>query len=206
MWSGENSRRSSRISRGGTLHRKGERNSSVMPPFPESPRCLSPFQGNLFACTASTFKPSIDSHHGGTWDSRVGKPRGKTSRESHRSLDPCEVKSDTGATAREESARACPHSGRGVTPWGDSRSSPRSISAQERNPQVPAPTPHKVLGPGIDGRGIPRGSRAYSHGDWRFLRPPERVPEVPVLSREHQPQLEKIPEVLTSRRDEAHFR
>ena len=30
-----------------------------------------------FACTASTFKPSIDSHHGGTWDSPVGKPRGK---------------------------------------------------------------------------------------------------------------------------------
>ena len=32
---------------------------------------------NLFPCTASTFKPSIDSHHGGTWDSFVGKPRGK---------------------------------------------------------------------------------------------------------------------------------
>ena len=25
------------------------------------------------------------------------------------------------------------------------------MSALERNPQVPAPTPHKVLGPGIDG-------------------------------------------------------
>ena len=30
-----------------------------------------------FSCTASTFKPRIDSHHGGTWDSPVGKPRGK---------------------------------------------------------------------------------------------------------------------------------
>ena len=30
-----------------------------------------------FPCTASTFKPRIDSHHGGTWDSPVGKPRGK---------------------------------------------------------------------------------------------------------------------------------
>ena len=30
-------------------HRKGERNSRVLPPFPESPRCLSPFQGNLFS-------------------------------------------------------------------------------------------------------------------------------------------------------------
>ena len=45
-----------------------------------------------------------------------------------------------------------------------------------------------------------------SHGDWPFLRPPERVPEVPVVSREHLPQLEKIQEVLPSRRDEAHFR
>ena len=30
-----------------------------------------------FPCTASTFKPRIHSHHGGTWDSPVGKPRGK---------------------------------------------------------------------------------------------------------------------------------
>ena len=44
-----------------------------------------------------------------------------------------------------------------------------------------------------------------SHGYWPFLRPPERVPEVPVLSREHLPQLEKIQEVLPSRRDEALF-
>ena len=45
-----------------------------------------------------------------------------------------------------------------------------------------------------------------SHEDWPFLRPPERVPEVPVVSPEHLPQLEKIQEVLPSRRDEAHFR
>ena len=37
---------------------------------------------NWFRCTASTFKPRIESHHGGTWDSPVGKPRGKTSWES----------------------------------------------------------------------------------------------------------------------------
>ena len=35
-----------------------------------------------FPCTASTFKPRIDSHHGGTWDSPVGKPGGKASWES----------------------------------------------------------------------------------------------------------------------------
>ena len=58
-----------------------------------------------FHCTASTFKPRIDSHHGGTWDSLVEslveKPLGKASRESHRSLDPREVKRDTAATAWE---------------------------------------------------------------------------------------------------------
>ena len=30
-----------------------------------------------FPCTASTFKLRIESHHGGTWDSPVGQPRGK---------------------------------------------------------------------------------------------------------------------------------
>ena len=48
-WSGKNSRCSRRNSKGGALHRKGERNSRVVPPFPESPRCLSPFQRNLFS-------------------------------------------------------------------------------------------------------------------------------------------------------------
>ena len=45
----------------------------------ESPRCLSPFRETCFPCTASTFKPRIDSHHGGTCDSPMGKPRGKAS-------------------------------------------------------------------------------------------------------------------------------
>ena len=63
-----------------------------------------------FPCTASTFKPRINSHHGGTWDSPVGKPRKKASTESHRSLDPREGKRNTAATAREESARAWPQS------------------------------------------------------------------------------------------------
>ena len=50
--------------------------------------------------------------------SLVGKRRGKAWRESHRSLDPREGKRDTAVTAREESARACPHSSRGLTPLG----------------------------------------------------------------------------------------
>ena len=43
------------------------------------------------------------------------------------------------------------------------------------------------------------------HGDWPFLRPPEGVPEVRVITGEHLHQLEKMQEVLPSRRDEAHF-
>ena len=80
-----------------------------------------------FPCTASTFKPRINSHHGGTWDSPVGKPRGKASRESHRSLDPREGKHDTAATAREESARACSHSRRGLTPLGRLQKYPKIL-------------------------------------------------------------------------------
>ena len=187
------------------------------------------------------------------WESLVGKPRGKASRESHGSLDPSEGKRDTAATAREESARAGPHSRRGLTPLGRLRSTPRSMSALERYSQVPAPTPHKVLsqrdtaatareestragphsrrgltplgrlqkypkihvstgeessGSGNDStQGLrprhrqernPERPPSNSHGDWPFLRPPERVPEVPVVSREHLPQLEKIQEVLPS--------
>ena len=33
-------------------------------------------------CNSSTFKPRIDSHHGGTWDSHLGNPRGKALWES----------------------------------------------------------------------------------------------------------------------------
>ena len=54
--------------------------------------------------------------------------------------------------------------------------------------------------------GLRKGqSPSNSHGDWPFLRPPERVLEVPDISREQLPYLEKIQEVLPSRRDEAHF-
>ena len=59
---------------------------------------------------------STDTHHGGTWDSPLGKPRGKASweslGESPCTLDPRKGNLDTAATAREESARACPHSSR----------------------------------------------------------------------------------------------
>ncbi|KAI4552928.1 hypothetical protein MJG53_000103 [Ovis ammon polii x Ovis aries] len=84
--SGTNSRLSPLNSRGGALHRKGERNSSVVPPFQESPRCLSPFQRNLFSLhcldvqVEDRLQPRV--HVGqpcgkASWESLVGKTRGK---------------------------------------------------------------------------------------------------------------------------------
>ena len=44
----------------------------------QSPPDVSVHSGeNCFPCTATTFKPRIESHHGGLWDNPVGKPRGK---------------------------------------------------------------------------------------------------------------------------------
>ena len=186
-----------------------------MPPFPESPRCLSPFQGNLFSLHCFYFQaeyPLTPRWHVGlpfgkdSWESLVGKPRGKASSESHRSPDPLEGKSDTAATAREESVVACSHSRRGLTPLG----------RLQKNPKIHVGTGEESSGSSTDStQGLrhrhrrernPEMSPSNSHGDWPFLRPPVRVPEVHVVSREHLPQLEKIQEVLPSRRDEAHFR
>ena len=49
----------------------------VVPQFPEPPDVSVYYRETCFSCTASNFKPRIDSHHGGTWDSPLGKPRGK---------------------------------------------------------------------------------------------------------------------------------
>ena len=159
-----------------------------------------------FPCTALSIKPRIDSHHGGTWDIPVGKPRGRASRESHRSLDPREGKRDTAATAREESARACPHSRRGLTPLGRLQKYPKIHVSTGGKSSGSGTVSTQDLRPRHQRERNPKRPPNNSHGDWPFVRPPERVPEVPVLSREHLPQHEKIQEVLPSRRDEAHFR
>ena len=151
------------------------------PVFPALPRLSS--RGS----THTTVAPGT-----ALWESLEGKPRGKASRESCRSLDPGERKRDTAATAREESARACPHSRRGRTPLG----------RLQKYPKIHVSTGEESSGSGTDStQGLrPRHRRernperppSNSHGDWPFLRPPERVPEVPVVSRDHLPQLEKI--------------
>ena len=170
---GKNSLRSRLISIGGPLHRKGERNSRVVSPFPESPRYLSPFQGNLFSphCLGFQAKDRLTPRWHmeqpcgkASWESLVGKPRGKASRESHRSLNPREGKRDTAATAREESVCACPHSRRELTPLGRLQKYPKVHVSTGEESSGSAPIPRKVLDPGIDGRGIRRGPRATRMG------------------------------------------
>ena len=77
-WSGQNSRRSRRISRGGALYKKGERNSRVVSQFPESPRYLHPFQGNLFSLHCLDFQ--AEDRLTQRW--HVGQTSGKASWES----------------------------------------------------------------------------------------------------------------------------
>ena len=47
---------------------------------------------------------------------------------------------------------------------GETPEVPKIHVSKERKPQVPAPTPHKALGPGIDRSEIPRGPRATRMG------------------------------------------
>ena len=106
------------------------------------------------------------------WESLVGKPHGKASRESHKSLDAREGKRDTAATSREESARACPHSRRGLPPLG----------RLQKYPKIHVNTGEESSGSGTDSsQGLrpqhrrernPERLPSNSHVDWRFLRPP----------------------------------
>ena len=83
------------------------------------------------------------------WERLLGKPHGKASRESHRSLDPREGKHDTAATAREESARASPHSRRGLIPVG----------RLQKYPKVHVSTGEESSGSGTDStQGLMPGS------------------------------------------------
>ena len=180
-----------------TIPRVAQMSQSIpgKPVFPALPRLSS--QGSTHTTVAR-----------GTalLESLVGKPRGKASRESHRSLDPLEGKRDTAATDREESARACPHSRRGLTPLGRLQKYPKIHVSTGEDSSGSNTDSTQGLRPQHRRKKNPARLSSNSQGDWPFLRPPERVPEVPFVSREHQSQLEKIQEVLASRRDEAHFR
>ena len=79
------------------------------------------------------------------------------------------------------------------------------MSALERNTQVPAPSPQKVFGPSIYGEESREAPEQLAWG-LAFPEATRAGSEIPVVRREHLPQLEKIQEVLPSRQDEAHFR
>ena len=180
-----------------------------MPPFPESPRCLSPFQGNLFSLHCLDFQakdrltPQWHVGHNcgkASWESLVGMPRRKAP-------DPLIHAKRSATLLLQRGRKAHVHAPTQVEDslsWGDSRNTPRSMSALERNPQVPAPTAH-CLGHRHRRERNPERHPRHSNGNWPFLTPPERVPEDQVVRREHLLQLEKIKEVFPSRRDEAHF-
>ena len=61
-------------------------------------------------------------------------------------------KPETAATAREEIAHACPQSRRGLTPLGRLQKYPQIHVSTGQESSGSCSTPHKVLGPGIDGR------------------------------------------------------
>ena len=160
------------------------------PVFPALSRCSS---GGLTHTTVARGRA--------LWESLMGKPRGKDTdplihakgsatlllqlgRKVHLHA-PLETRTDSPGETPEypkiHVSTGEESSGSGT----DSTQGLRPLHRRERNPERP---------------------QSNSHGDWPFLRPPERFPEVPVVSREHLPQIEKIQEVLPSRRHEAHFR
>ena len=99
------------------------------------------------------------------WESLVGKPRGKASRERHRSLDPREGKGDTAATAREESARACPHSRRGLTPLGRHQKYPKIHESTGEESSGSSTHSTQDLRPRHRRERNPERPASYSHGD-----------------------------------------
>ena len=170
-----------------------------MPPFSESPRCLNPFQGNLFPALPRL--SSRGSTHTtvarGTalWESLVGKPRGKApdplihAKGSVTLLLQLGRKAHVHAPTRDED---CLH-------WGDSRSTPKiHVSTGEESSGSDTDSAQR-LRPRHRRERNPERPPSNSHGDWPLLWPPEQVPEVPVVSREHLPHLKKSLEVLPSR-------
>ena len=144
MWLEKNSRRSRRISEEALSTRKA-RGTPGSCHHSHSPRDVSVHsRETCFPCLLRL--SSRGSTHTtvarGTalWESLMGKPPGKASRESHRSLDPREGKRDIAATAREERARACPNSRRGLT----------SLGRFQKYPKIHVSTGEESSGPGTD--------------------------------------------------------
>ena len=132
-------------------------------------------------------------------DSLVGNPRGKPRGKATDSL--IHAKGSVTSCYSSGGKHTC------MSPLETRTDSPGEI---QKYPKIHVSTGEQSSGSGTDStRGLmPRHRRernterhpSNSHGDWPFVRPPERVPEVPVVSRERLPQLKKIQEFLPSRR------
>ena len=86
----------------------------------------------------------------------VGKPRGKASRESHRSLDTREGKCHTAATDRGESSCACPHTRQGLTPlWRLQKHPQIHVSTGEESSGSGRDSPHGLRPPALTGEESP---------------------------------------------------
>ena len=154
--------------------------------IPRVPQMSQSIPGKLFSLHCLDFQD--EDRLTPRW--HVGQPFGKASRESHRSLDPREGNHDTAAAAREESARACSHSRQGLTPLGRLQKYSKIHVSTGEETSVSGTDSTQVLRPRHRRERNPERSPCNLHGDWPFLRPPERVPEGPVVGREHLPQLE----------------
>ena len=106
------------------------------------------------------------------WERLVQMPRGKALRENHRSLDPLDGKHDTAATAREERARACPHSKRGLTPLGRLQKYPKIHVSTGEESSGSGTNSTQGLRPQHRRERNPKRPPSNSHGDWPFLKPP----------------------------------
>ena len=109
------------------------------------------------------------------------KPLGKASSERNRSLDSREGKRDTAATAREEIARACPHSRGGLTPLGRIQKYPKIHVSTGEESSGSSINSTQGLRPRNRRERNPERPNSNSHVNPPFLRQPERVPEVPVV-------------------------
>ena len=111
-----------------------------------------------FPCTALTFKPRIDSHHGGTWDSPVGKPLGKASWESFlgkprgKATDPLIHEKGSATLLLQHESPA--HIQRSPFPPRSPRCGILSLRSQERIPGVPVASQVEALSTG-NARGTP---------------------------------------------------
>ncbi|KAI4555755.1 hypothetical protein MJT46_014378 [Ovis ammon polii x Ovis aries] len=87
---------------------------------------------------------------------------------------------DTAATTMEESARACPHSKRGLTPLGRLQKYSKIHVSTGEESSGSGPDSTQGLRPRHRRKRNPERPPWKSYGDWPFLRPGERVPEGPV--------------------------